>query len=103
MRFYQKYSKAWKWCRTFRSITTTVTKDPERFSVETLPSIARCYGRISTPRMILLYAIRLYARMAKKYTTTVIPTHHARAIHISFPTGWFDSSARMVLTIEVTG
>jgi hypothetical protein len=63
---------------------------------------ARCSCE-SSGQVFMLYAIRLYARMAKKYATTVIATHHARAIHISFLTGWFDSSARIALTIEVTG
>src|SRR4051812_45851671 len=46
---------------------------------------------------------RLYALIAKKYATTVIPTHHARATHISFPTGCEFSRERTVLTIDVTG
>src|SRR5215203_2808051 len=57
----------------------------------------------AVPRVILLYAIRLYALMAKKYATTVIPTHHARAIHISFPTGSAFSRERTVSTTDVTG
>src|SRR4051812_46320138 len=51
----------------------------------------------------MLYAIRLYALIAKKYATTVIPTHHARAIHISFPIGSEFSRERTISTIDVTG
>ena len=57
----------------------------------------------AVPRVIMLYAIRLYALIAKKYATTVIPTHHARATHISFPIGSEFSRERTVSTIDVTG
>src|SRR5215467_6817049 len=51
----------------------------------------------------MLYAMRLYALMAKTYATTVIPTHHARATQISFPAGAAFSRDRTVSTIDVTG
>ena len=61
------------------------------------------FHTFAVPRVIMLYAIRLYALIAKKYATTVIPTHHARAIHISFPIGSEFSRERTVSTIDVTG
>jgi hypothetical protein len=51
----------------------------------------------------MLYAIRLYALIAKKYATTVIPTHHASAIQMSLPTGCPASRERIASTMEVTG
>src|SRR3954466_7206319 len=66
-------------------------------------SQTRSYVTLAVRRVIMLYAIRLYALIAKKYATTVIPTHHAKAIHISFPTGSEFSRERTVLTIDVTG
>ena len=36
---------------------------------------------------VFFYTRFLYARIAKTYATTVIPTHHATAIQMPFPTG----------------
>src|SRR5579875_1128695 len=49
------------------------------------------------------YGMRLYASIEKKNATTVIPTHHARATHIWFPTGCEFNRERTVFTIAVTG
>ena len=36
--------------------------------------------------------------MAKNHATTIIPTHHTRAIHISFPIGSLLNNARIAST-----
>ena len=49
------------------------------------------------------FGTRLYALMAKKYATMVIPTHQARAVQMSVPTGRPLSRARSESTMAVTG
>src|ERR1700722_16197537 len=41
--------------------------------------------------------------MAKMYATTRMPTHQARAIQMSVPTGCCVNTARIALTMDVTG
>ena len=59
--------------------------------------------RVKSASFATFYAIRLYALIAKKYTTIVMPTHHASALNISFPTGSELIRERKASTMNVTG
>ena len=41
--------------------------------------------------------------MAETYATTSMPTHRARAVQMSVPTGCWVSALRIASTMEVTG
>jgi hypothetical protein len=52
---------------------------------------------------VAVYADRLYALIAKKHATTIMPMSHASATQMLLPTGLLISRERIASTMEVTG